>query len=233
MDKVSDSPLLSEEPSPSAILKRSENKDFNFTEILFGNGVRMILKPTNFKNDEIVMTAFSPGGLSLYPDQDVMSATLAPTIISQSGLGDYDLTGLQKKLSGNTARLSPYITELREGVSGSCSPKDMETMLQLNYLYFSNIRRDEDAYNSYLSRMKNMIKPMRSVPRVIFADTLSKIVSMNSPRVIAVPSDEQLDQVDLDRIMAIFSDRFADASDFTYIMVGNFETDLVLPMLEK
>ena len=233
VDKVSDSPLLSEEPSPSAILKRSENKDFNFTEILFGNGVRMILKPTNFKNDEIVMTAFSPGGLSLYPDQDVMSATLAPTIISQSGLGDYDLTGLQKKLSGNTARLSPYITELREGVSGSCSPKDMETMLQLNYLYFSNIRRDEDAYNSYLSRMKNMIKPMRSVPRVIFADTLSKIVSMNSPRVIAVPSDEQLDQVDLDRIMAIFSDRFADASDFTYIMVGNFETDLVLPMLEK
>jgi zinc protease len=233
VDKVSDSPLLSEEPSPSAILKRSENKDFNFTEILFGNGVRMILKPTNFKNDEIVMTAFSPGGLSLYPDQDVMSATLAPTIISQSGLGDYDLTGLQKKLSGNTAKLSPYITELREGVSGSCSPKDMETMLQLNYLYFSNIRRDEDAYNSYLSRMKNMIKPMRSVPRVIFADTLSKIVSMNSPRIIAVPSDEQLDQVDLDRIMAIFSDRFADASDFTYIMVGNFETDLVLPMLEK
>ena len=233
VDKVTDSPLLTEEPTPSSVIKRIENTDFNFTELLFGNGVRMILKPTDFKNDEIVLTASSPGGLSLYPDQDVMAATLAPTIISQSGLGDYDFTGLQKKLSGNTAKLSPYINELREGVSGSCSPKDLETMLQLNYLYFSKIRRDEDAYNSYLSRMKNMIKPMRAVPRVIFSDTLSKIVSMNSPRVIAIPTDEQLDQVNLDRIIAIFRDRFADASDFTYIMVGNFATDEVIPMLEK
>ena len=233
IDKVTDTPLLSEVPVPSPVVKRSENNESGYTELLFGNGVRMILKPTDFKNDEILLNAFSPGGLSLYPDRDVMSATLAPTIVSQSGLGDYDYTGLQKKLSGNTAKLSPYINELREGVSGSSTPKDLETMLQLNYLYFSKIRRDEDAYNSYLSRMKNMIKPMRSVPQVIFQDTLSKIVSMNSPRVIAIPSEEQLNQVNLDRIMAIFRDRFADASDFTYIMVGNIKTNEVIPLLEK
>ncbi len=233
VDKVTDAPLLSAQPSPSAVIKRTENSDFGFTELLFGNGVQMILKPTDFKNDEILMTAYSPGGLSLYPDQDIMSAMLAATIIIQSGLGDYDYTGLQKKLSGNTAKLSPYINELREGVSGNCSPKDLETMLQLNYLYFTKIRRDEDAFNAYLSRMKNMIKPMRAVPQVIFSDTLSKIVSMNSPRVIAVPTDEQFNQVNLDRIQFIFKDRFADASDFTYFMVGNFKTDEVIPMLEK
>ena len=233
VDVSTEAPLLSEQPSPAAVVKRTENRDFGFTDLLFGNGVRMILKPTDFKNDEILMTAFSPGGLSLYPDQDVMSATLAATIVVQSGLGDYNYTGLQKKLSGNTARLSPYINELREGVSGNCSPKDLETLLQLNYLYFTRIRRDDDAFNAYLSRMRNMIKPMRAVPQVIFQDTLSKIVSMNSPRVIAVPTDAQLDQVNLERIMAIFKDRFADASDFTYIMVGNFKTDEVVPMLEK
>jgi zinc protease len=233
VDAVTETPLLTEVPVPTMVTNRTENTEFGFTELLFGNGVRMILKPTDFKNDEIVMTAFSPGGLSIYPDQDVMSATMASTIISQSGLGDYDFTGLQKKLSGNTAKLTPYINDLREGVNGSCTPKDLETMLQLNYLYFSKTRRDEDAFNSYLSRMKNMIKPMRSVPRVIFQDTLSKIVSMGSPRVIAIPSDKQLDQVSLDRIMYIFKDRFADASDFTYLMIGNFKTDEVIPMLGK
>jgi zinc protease len=233
VDEVKDVPLLPEEPVSSPVISKTENAGFGFTELTFGNGVKMILKPTDFKNDEILVAGFSPGGISLYPDQDVMSAMLAATIITQSGLGEYDLTGLQKKLSGNTAKLTPYINELREGVSGSCSPKDLETMLQLNYLYFTRIRRDEDAFNSYLSRLKNMIKPMRAVPQVIFSDTLSKIITMNSPRVVAIPTDAQLEEISLDRIMDIFSDRFADAGDFTYIMVGNFNNEEVIPLLEK
>jgi zinc protease len=233
VDKVSDVPLLAKEPVPSKVVSRTENTEFGFTELTFGNGVKMVLKPTDFKNDEILLTAFSPGGLSLYPDQDVLSAMLASTIVTQSGLGDYDYTGLQKKLSGNTAKLTPFISDLREGVNGSCTPKDLETMLQLNYLYFTGIRRDDDAYKAYISRIRNMIKPMRAVPQVIFSDTLSKIITKNSPRVISVPSDAQLDQVSLDRIMTIFHDRFADASDFTYLMVGNFKTDEVIPLLEK
>jgi zinc protease len=118
-------------------------------------------------------------------------------------------------------------------VNGNCSPKNLETMLQLNYLYFTKTRRDESAYNAFISRIKNQIKPMRSNPQVIFQDTLSKIISLNSPRVIAIPSDAQLDQVNLDKCISIFKDRFADASDFTYLMVGNFKIDEVLPLLEK
>ncbi len=233
VDKVSDVPLLSAVPKASKVVKRTDDKAFGFTQLKFANGVQMILKSTDFKNDEIVLSAFSPGGISLYPVADVMSATLAPTIITQSGLGDYDLIGLQKKLSGNTAKLTPYINELREGVNGNCSPKDLETMLQLNYLYFTKIRRDESAYNAYISRIKNMIKPVRSTPQMIFSDTLSKIISLNSPRVITLPSDAQLDQINLDRAIAIFKDRFADASDFTYLMVGNFKVEEVIPLLEK
>jgi zinc protease len=233
VDKVSDLPLLPVIPAGTKVIKRTDDKNFGFTEVIFGNGVRMILKSTDFKNDEIILSAFSPGGTSLYPDGDIMSATLATAIITQSGLGDYDMIGLQKKLSGNTAKLNPYISDLREGVSGSCSPKDLETMLQLNYLYFTKIRRDESAFNAYISRIKNMIKPMRSNPQAIFQDTLSKIISLNSPRVFAIPSETQINKVSLDRSLSIFKDRFADASDFTYLMIGNFKVDEVIPILEK
>lgn len=233
VDSLSDDPLLDEEPVPTAIVKKTENSDFGFIELLFGNGVRMILKPTDFRNDQILISAFSPGGLSLYPDHDVLTATLAPTIISQSGLGDYNLTDLQKKLSGITATLSPYIEELREGVRGSCSPKDLKTLLQLNYMYFTRIRRDEDAFNSFVSRIRNQMKPMRSVPLMIFSDTLSKIISQNNPRVIALPTEEQIDQINHDRLIEIFKDRFSNAGDFTYIMVGNFNIDEISPLLEK
>ena len=233
VDKVSDAPLLAAVPVATKVVKRTEAPAFGYTELTFGNGVKMILKSTDFKNDEILLGAFSPGGSSLYPDAEIMSASLATQIITQSGLGDYDFTGLQKKLSGNTAKLAPYISDLREGVNGSCSPKDIETMLQLNYLYFTKIRKDESAFNAYMSRMKNMIKPMRTNPQVIFQDTLSKIISLNNPRVIAIPTEAQLDQVNLERSISIFKDRFADASDFTYLMVGNFKVEDVIPLLEK
>jgi zinc protease len=233
VDSVLDVPLLAAIPLATKVVKRSDDKKFGFTELTFGNGVHMILKPTDFKNDEIVISAYSPGGTSLYPDSDIMSANLATAIVTQSGLGDYDYTGLQKKLSGNTARLSPYISELNEGISGACSPKDLETMLQLNYLYFTKVRRDENAFNALISKMRNMIKPMRANPQVIFQDTLARIISLNSPRVISIPSDAQIDHINLDRSLSIFKDRFADASDFTYIMAGNFNIDEVIPVLEK
>jgi len=233
VDKVSDKPLLKEIPAGSRVIKRTDDPKFGFTELVFGNGVHMILKPTDFKNDEILFSAYSPGGNSLYPDKDVLSAFVAPQIIAQSGLGEYDFTGLQKKLSGNTARIRPYISELNEGMSGNCTPKDLETLLQLNYLYFTQTRRDESAYDAYISRIKNMIKPLRANPQAIFQDTLTKIISMNSPRAFALPSDSQLNQITLDRIISIYKDRFADASDFTFIMTGNFKIDETIPLLEK
>jgi zinc protease len=233
IDKVSDEPLLPKEPVPTNVTRRTENPEFGYTDLTFGNGVHMILKPTDFKNDEILLSAYSPGGTSLYPDKDILDAMVAPAVVTQSGLGNYDYIGLQKKLSGNTARLNPYISDLREGVSGSCAPKDLETLLQLNYLYFTGVRRDTGAFNAYISRVRNMIKPMRANPRVIFSDTLSKIITENSPRVISLPTETQIDQVRLDRLLAIFRDRFANAGDFTYFMVGNFKTDEVLPLLEK
>ena len=195
VDKVTDAPLVSVPPVASPVVKRSYNSEFGITELVFGNGVHMVLKPTDFKNDEILMTAFSPGGTSLSPDKDIMSAMLAATLTIQSGLGQFDYISLQKKLTGITANVTPYINELREGVNGSCTPKDLETMLQLNYLYFTATRKDKEAFDSYMSRLKNAIEPMRAVPQVIYSDTLSKIITMNSPRVVSLPTEAQLNQI--------------------------------------
>ncbi|MCB9013465.1 MAG: insulinase family protein [Bacteroidales bacterium] len=232
VDQISEEPLLPAPPKGSPVVKRKENKDIGFTELVFANGVKMYLKPTDFKNDEILLSAYSPGGTSLYPDSDIMSAIVTTSVVMQGGLGTFDQAALQKKLTGNTANLSPYINETSEGVSGNCSPKDFETLLQLNYLYFTGIRKDEDAYAAYISRIENVIKPMRSTPRAIFSDTLTKITSMNSPRAFAIPSDAQLASISLDRCIEIYKDRFADAGDFSYFMVGNFKVDEVIPMLE-
>jgi zinc protease len=233
VDKVNESALLPVQPVPGHLSSKTENTEFGFTRLVFSNGACVLVKPTDFRNDEILFSSYSPGGTSLYPDSDIMSASFASTIVTQSGLGDYDLTSLQKKLAGSTATLSPFIGELREGVNGSCAPRDLETILQLNYLYFTGVRRDENAFRSFISRIKNAIKPMRTNPQVIFTDTLSKIVSMNSPRVVAVPTDAQIDRINLDKALSIFRDRFADAGDFTYILVGNFKVEEIMPLLEK
>jgi len=231
-DKTSDAPLLAQKPSGSKVVKKVENTIFGYTELTFGNGVKAILKPTTFKNDEIQVKAFSPGGSSLYSDSEVLSASMATNIVGRSGLGEFDMMNLQKKLTGINANISPYITGLTEGFSGSATPKDFETLLQLNYLYFTKVRTDSSAFNTLLAQTRDRLKSIRTNPQFLYGDTCSKIMYQNSPRIINAPSDKQLNDLKLARIMDIFKDRFADASDFTYVFVGNFKVDEISPLLE-
>jgi zinc protease len=231
-DKTNDAPLLAQKPAGSKVVNKTENGVFGYTELTFANGVKAILKPTTFKNDEIQVKAFSPGGSSLYADSEILSAILATSIVGRSGLGAFDMMNLQKKLTGINVNISPYITGLTEGFSGSSTPKDLETLLQLNYLYFVNVRLDSSAFNTYLAQTRDRLKSIRSNPKFLYSDTCSKITFRNNPRVINAPSEKQLNELKLARIMDIFKDRFADASDFTYVFVGNFNVDEITPLLE-
>ncbi|MDR1864630.1 MAG: insulinase family protein, partial [Bacteroidales bacterium] len=233
VDHVIDLPLVTQPPQGSRVFRRKDNPDFGVVELTFMNGVQIALKPTDFKNDQILFAGFSPGGTSIYANEDYMSAMMASGIVSQSGLGGFDQIALNKKLAGNTARLSPYISDLFEGVSGSATPKDMETMLQLNYLYFTDLHRDEDAFDAYISRIGNQMKNMKSNPLYAYLDSLYKIVTSNDPRTVTIPSEAQINQINLNNAMQIFQDRFADAGDFKFVMVGNFDVKTVIPMLEK
>jgi zinc protease len=233
VDNFKTEPLLEENLSGSAVAKRTDNEQLGFSEIVLKNGIKIIVKTTDFKNDEILFSAISPGGSSLYPDEDYISALFSSQIVAESGVGKFDNVELEKKLKGKTLEINPYIDNIKEGFTGRSSPKDLETLFQLTYLYFKQARRDSLAFDANISRTKNQLKFIGSNPVFAFMDTLIKTSSNNDPRVIVLPKEKQLNQITLDKVFKIYSDRFANAGDFTFFLVGNVNIDSITPLLEK
>ncbi|MEI6822910.1 MAG: insulinase family protein [Bacteroidota bacterium] len=233
VDSFKDEPFLTETLKGSKVVSTKENKEVGFTELTLANGILVILKPTDYKNDEILVSAYSPGGISLYPDKDYISAKFASTIIDQSGIGNFDNIQLEKKLKGKIVQVSPTISEIQEGITGSSTPNDFETLLQMTYLYFKSPRKDTSAFNTFISQTKNQLKFVKANPQYTFYDTLYKVAYPNASRMILIPTQEQLDKVDLNLLYNIYKDRFADASDFKFFFVGNFAIDTLIPMIEK
>jgi len=231
-DRVADQPLMAATPPAGQILSESTIDELGVTEWRLANGVRVVLKPTDFKNDEVLFTAFSPGGTSLVSDDEDVAASTADTVIAQGGVGPFDLTELQKLLADKVVGVSPYIAELEEGLSGSASPEDLETMFQLIYLYVTAPRSSEQAFASVQQRFRGIIENRLSRPEAVYSDRISSIMAQDHPR--RRPwSEELLDEMDLDTSFRIYRDRFADTSDFTFVFVGNFEPDEIEPLVRS
>lgn len=231
-DKVSDEPLLATDLQPVGIKESKTIENVNITEYTLANGVKVVLKPTDFKNDEIMMRAYSPGGTNLYSDEEYPSAANAARIINEGGISIFDLPQLQKKLAGKIANVSPGIGSMYEYMNGGCSPDDLETMMQLTYLYFNAPRADEDVVKSYINKQKSIYKNLFSNPQYWFFDQTSKIKYGEHPR-MGFPTEEMLDKITLEKVMEVYKDRFADASDFTFFFVGNFEVEAMKKMTAK
>ncbi len=231
-DNVSEEGLMTELPEAGKIVSETQNETTDITELTLSNGVKVIVKETDFKNDEIVMNAFSNGGHSLYSDEEYPSASMASTVVTQGGLKDLSAIDLQKQLVGKTVQVSPYVGELREGFNGGSSPKDFETMLQLIYLYFTQPRKDPETFQSMISRNKALIQNIMSSPQYYYADRVAKIMSQDHIRGGGYPTIEDLDKIDLDKAFEVYQDRFANASDFTFFFVGNINTEESKPLFE-
>ena len=231
-DKLSGAELLSDEPKPSEIVEEKRIEEIDITEIILSNGVNVILKPTDFKNDEVLFSAFSPGGTSLAPDDKYYSASVATSIIDESGVGEFDLDQLEKLLAGKVVSVSPYISELYEGFSGSVSKDDLETLFQLIYLYFEKPRADSSAFESYKSKIETYLKNREASPRVAFQDTLQLTMAQNHFR--AQPwSEKTIENINLNEAYEFYKDRFMDAEDFTFLFVGSFDVDSLTPYIKK
>ena len=198
------------------------------TEWTLSNGVRVVLKPTDFKNDEVLFSAFSPGGHGLVSDQDYLAAATASSVVQEGGLGTFDAIALEKKLAGKVVRVSPWIQELREGVRGSASLKDLETMFQLVYLTFTAPRKDPEAFLAYVQRIRGSLENRSASPGAAFGDTIQVTMSQYHHRA-RVWSEALLEELNHDRSIAIYRDRFADASDFTFFFVGNIDLEGMRP----
>jgi len=231
-DKVTSEPLISKTLAGGRISQESKIEKLGITRLTLGNGVKVILKPTDFKNDEIRFKAFSPGGSSLYPDADFESASSAAGLVESMGLGQFSPTDLEKMLSGKIVGVESYISERSEGVEGSSSPKDLETAMQLIYLYFTSPRKDSSLFNNVIEQSTSAIANRNSDPKSVFADTVAAVLGDHNIRRTG-PTVEKLHQINLDKSLKIYKERFSNAGDFTFVFDGNFNVDSIKPLLEK
>jgi zinc protease len=232
VDAVSDVPLISDEPYGSKVSDEKALEKVEAVEWTLENGATVVIKTTDFKDDEILFNAWSLGGSSLYSLKDEVSADLATDVMTMSGIAGFDNITLDKMLSDKVYQLSPYISELREGFSGSSSVKDSETLLQMLYLYFTEPRFDETSYQSLMTRYAGILENKSASPEENFKDTVSVTLANYNERARPM-SKELLGEADLSRIKTIAKERFKDASDFKFFFVGNINLEEFKPLVEK
>ena len=225
VDGEANKPLIDKMPTPGTIVKEEIDTKKGVTRWTLSNGVKVVIKKTEFKDDEILMSAVSNGGYSKVGQKDDVSSKIAADVVDMSGLGSFDNISLQKALVGKVASCSPFIGELTEGFSGRSNVADFNTMLQLNYLYFTGFRADKDAFENYKQRTAASLVNKNANPQSVFIDSLRNVLSQNSPRKRNM-TVEMLEEANLNRIKYIFSERFGDPSGFTYYFVGNIDSEL-------
>jgi zinc protease len=231
VDAVSKAPLIETTPKPGSVAK-TVTKTPGITEWTLSNGVRVVLEPTTFKQDEILVRAFSPGGTSLADDQDFVAAETATEVVTDGGLGTLSAIDLSKKLAGKAAVVRPDIDEMYEGLSGRALRRDLETMFQLIYLTFTQPRADAEAFRVATGQLTAALANRQALPEAAFEDALNAAVTQNHLR--ARPMSQALvTQMNLDKSMAFYKSRFADASDFTFVFVGSFDLPTIKPLVEK
>jgi len=231
-DFVQNEPLVKEIKTTGKVESESKNEKLGITEWKLSNGVRVVIKKTDFQNDEISMRAFSPGGNSLVEDKDYIAAVTTNGLIEESGIGKFTRDELQKILAGKIVKLNPYVTNYFEGMNGNCSPKDLETFLQMIYLYFTEPRIDSTAFASYYNKTRTFLENASNDPQTAFQDTLT--VTLGNYHFRSRPwSAKLLEEMNINISRKFYKDRFADASDFTFLFVGNIDAKTDKPMIEK
>ena len=232
VDSTGASPLFGARPAPAPIVAQRSDTALGTREWTFANGVRVIAKPTDFKADEILFTAYSPGGASLAPTADFLTASVAATLVQIGGVGAFNQTELRKKLAGVAASASPYINRDQEGVRGSAAPRDLETALQLVNLLFTAPRMDTSAYAAFLSQVRGVLENRGASPEAAFEDTIQVTLAQHDPRARPI-TVERLKELSLPTAMRFYRERFGDASDFTFVFVGNITADSLKPYVER
>ena len=225
-------PLLDKEPKPGSIQTEVYHETVGVTDWTLSNGIRILLKPTDFKKDQVLVSAYSPGGHSLASDTDFVPASSAANHISRSGIGKLDAQDLRKKLAGKQVQVRPSIGELYENLSGSASPDDLETLFQLIHLRFTQPRTDEDAFSAMLTQLRTLAKNRLNSPNQVFDDAMNKKLYQDHPRHQPL-NQAYIDALDLAESFEFYKERYADAGDFTFIFVGAFKPSVLRPWVEK
>lgn len=231
-DKAVSSNLISKELKGSKVKSTKNLPEFEAVEWTLGNETKVIFRKADYEKDQVSLVALSYGGSSKINNDKVASAMMLNQFIGSFGVGEYSATELKKALTGKKASLSVGLSDLNETFSGTSTPKDFETMMQLLYLQFENPRFDKEAYEAMLGRYKAFVANMANNPQKIMSDSLQLIMTCKNPRT-KLMTPELFNEISLEQMETIYRDRFVDAGDFTYIIVGNIEEATAKEMAEK
>jgi zinc protease len=233
-EKAVASTLLSKEPKPGKVLTVTKNALLGTTEYKLSNGVTVTLKPTDFKNDQIIMGATRPGGKDNYGLADKYNAEYMTAVTGAMGLGQFSPTDLSKALAGKTVSVSPVFTSISDGFHGSSSVKDLTTMFQLTYLQCTAPRSDTALFRAFVKRNKLQFAMISANPQAAFVDTMYKTLFDNNPLAqVLVPHSAYFDLIDYDRVLAIHKEHLGDVSGMHFVFAGSFKENEIKPLIEK
>lgn len=224
--------LLVDRLPPGRVVDRTEHPALGVTELALSNGVTVFLKPTDFQDDEIRFTAEAPGGLSVAPDDELLSAKAAGSIVGESGYGGHTTTELRKILAGKVVSASPFFDDRDHGVSGGSTVADLPTLLDAVVLVMTSPNRDPAAFERFRDRLRANLANRSSDPGTRYHDRLVAINTVDAPRLRPLTLD-RIDEIDLDTALRFYRDRFANAADFAFFFAGNFDEETIVPLLEK
>ena len=232
VDNVKNEPLITKLPKAGKIVKEVPGKVFGYSELTLSNGATVILKKTDLKKDQVILSGEGYGGSSLYGEQDFANIDMFDEVIEASGLGNFSHTELEKALAGKIASASLTLSDNRQHINGSSTPTDVETMLQLVYLTMTNINKDQESYDNLMKTTELMLKNKSLEPEAVFSDslvvTLTAHDKRHSPLTVA-----DLQQVNYDRILAMAKERTANAAAYTFAIIGNFDEATIRPLIEQ
>ena len=225
--------LLLSKPKKGEVIDQAYNKEVNVTTVTLGNGMKVYFKPTDFKNNEIIFTASSKGGTSLYPLEDHYSANYSGTAINVMGIGDFSPSQLKKVLAGRNVQVTPNISTYSERITGATTPGDFEMTLQLIHLYFTSPRMDQSLWDVFIANQKNQLESASVNPDFQFNKRVNEIISNGNPRGRGIYTAGQLDSISLNKSVQIYKERFANAADFNVLFTGNIDIEEMLPLVTQ
>lgn len=232
-DKLASAELIKTKPEAGKITSEKKIESIGAVELKLSNGATVLLKPTEFKNDEVKLTGFASGGTSVYDDKDHFSAVHSSRIIGETGISEFSSSDLTKVLAGKSVYVATTIGTNTQNITGNTRPQDLETMFQLVYLNFTSPRVDEESFQSYITKNRNLYKNLSQEPMNYFYDKYYRIASQNHPRGNYTPTESDWDKIDYNRVIEIYKDRYANAAEFTFVIVGAFEVDKIKPLIEQ
>jgi zinc protease len=233
-EKVVAENLLDKQPTPGKIVSEATDKELGATTYTLSNGIKVTVKKTDFKSDEIVMTAVKKGGLSLYGVEDKSSAKFMPDVIEAMGYGQFTPTALTDALSGKTVGLVPEMGQISAQLRGNSSVKDFESLMQLTYLQMTEPRKDPALFNGFIGTQKMQLQYLSQNPQMAFIDTLVKTVYHGDPRrPIQIPTTQDVENINMDRSLEIYKNEFSNADGFHFFLAGNVDEQTLKPLLEK